>query len=113
MKFAFICSLFIFLVTNVGCAGKGPNPIRVEQYNDKFLSCKEIEQEVQKAIAGQNFERAGADELDRQNLTAYIAGQLLLFPMLAMDVTGSKEIELNAIKRRMVRLQQLSADKGC
>ena len=53
------------------------------------------------------------NNVERRNLTAFIAGQILLVPLLGMDVTGSAKIERNAIFKLMQILQALAEKQEC
>ena len=46
-------------------------------------------------------------------MATWIAGQILLFPMLGMDVTESNKIERHAIVKRMEHLRKLADEKNC
>lgn len=91
-----------------GCVGSGANPIRVININDQNITCKEVEKEAEHLLSSANFKSIKKIRTNKINLATWIAGQLLLFPMLAMDVKGSSEIEQQAIIKRLEMLQLLS-----
>ena len=100
-------------ITLSSCAGVKPQPIRIENFDDHLLSCNDISNETNKLMTLTHAKTNEKNSVDRSNLTAYIAGQLLLFPLLGMDVTGSAKIERNAIFKRLQRLQRLSEKQTC
>jgi hypothetical protein len=101
------------LFTLTACAGTPPNPIRIEQLNDSSLSCDEIKHQVQDIMSFILVKKLGEKDEDFQNMAAWIAGQFLLIPMLGMDVTGARKIEMNAFSKRLSRLQGLAEGKKC
>ena len=105
-KLSFLLTLL--LVNLIGCAGSGANPIRVMQINDNDLSCNQIEAEVGYLFSSVNFKMIENKRTKNINIASWIGGQLLLLPMLTMDVKGSAQIERQAIIRRLERLQVLS-----
>ena len=78
------------------------------QINDNNLSCNQIEVEVEYLFSSVNFKMIENKRTKNINIASWIGGQLLLFPMLTMDVKGSAQIERQAIIRRLERLQILS-----
>ena len=102
--------LIFFILHLTSCAGTGANPIRVININDELLTCQEIEREVEFLFSSANLKGLEKKKTKNVNLASWIGGQLLLFPMLAMDVKGSAEIERKAIIKRLERLQLLSED---
>ena len=105
-KLSFLLALLLFNL--IGCAGSAANPIRVMQINDKNLSCNQIEVEVEYLFSSVNFKMIENKRTKNINIASWIGGQLLLLPMLMMDVKGSAQIERQAIIRRLERLQVLS-----
>ena len=97
----------LILVIISGCAGSGAYPIRVISINDESLTCQEIEKEAENLLSSANFKGIEQKRTNNINLATWIGGQLLLFPMLAMDVKGSAEIEQQAMIKRLERLQLL------
>ena len=103
----------LIILTLAGCAGRAPEPVRVFQIADESLNCAGIENEVRRALDQSGIDHREGMRTSRANLAKYISGQLLLFPLLTMDVTGSAQIERNALVRRLERLKELSEEKGC
>jgi hypothetical protein len=108
---------FLFLISSsltiAGCAGTGANPIRVIQINDENLTCEEIKTEVNDLLLAAGFKQNEEELTNITNVYTWVLGQLLLFPLLAMDVSGSSEIERKAIFRRLERLQSFAQMKEC
>ena len=105
--------VFIGAVTLSSCTGAKPQPIRTENFNDHLLTCIDISDEIDKLMNLTQTKTIEKNSVERRNLTAFIAGQILLFPMLGMDVIGSAKIERNAIFKRMQILQTLSEKREC
>ena len=103
----------IGVITLSACDGVQSQPSRIENCDDHLLSCNDISNETNKLMTLTHAKTNEKNSVDRSNLTAYIAGQLLLFPLLGMDVTGSAKIERNAIFKRLQRLQRLSEKQTC
>jgi hypothetical protein len=95
------------------CTGAKPQPIRTEDFNDHLLTCKDISDEISVLMTLTHAKTAEKNNVESRNLTAFIAGQIFLFPMLGMDVIGSAKIERNAIFKRIQRLQTLSEKQEC
>ena len=112
MMNGFVLNL-IFLMVLLGCAGPAPDPVRVYRYDDANLKCQEIVEEVNKLFVKIGVETEDDDRVMAQNVTAYITGQLFLLPMLAMDVSGSNQIEKVALRKRIQRLKELSNAQSC
>jgi len=104
--------LFVSL-SLIGCAGSLTIPERVYRHTDASLSCSDIEREATSLMQG--IEELGESiSSDRvKNLSVWLAGQLLLFPMLAMDVSGNKQLQRTSVLRRLERLKDLAEDKMC
>ena len=96
-----------------GCANSEPNPLRVTRISDQALTCYQIESEVKTLLASAGIKDEEIRKEGQQNLTAFVAGSLLLLPLLAMDVSGSETIEKRAIYLRVQRLGKLSNQKDC
>jgi hypothetical protein len=109
----FLLCLISTSLTLIGCAGTGANPIRVIQINDENFTCEEIKTEVNDLLLTAGFKRNEEQITDITNVYTWVLGQFLIFPLLAMDVTGSSEIERNAIFRRLERLQSFAQIKEC
>jgi len=109
----YLSKLFIVLFALTACAGTPPNPIRIEQLSDSSLSCDEIKRQVQDIMSFILVKKLGEKGEDFQNMAAWITGQFLLIPMLGMDVTGARKIEMNAFSKRLSRLHGLAEGKKC
>ena len=105
--------LIPYMSVLIGCAGQAPQPIRTVQHTDINLRCADIENEITSYIPKAQLKNAENDTVDQYNMATWIAGQILLFPMLGMDVTGSNKIERNAIVKRMEHLRKLADEKNC
>ena len=97
----------------LGCGGNAPKPIRVSSASDVHLSCADIKRQVIELLDRANAKSAEAVDSDSSNLSIWIAGQILLLPMIGMDVTGAAEIERRAIVKRIDRLKSLAQTKEC
>tara|TARA_B100000989_G_C19231300_1_gene339996 strand:- start:168 stop:542 length:375 start_codon:yes stop_codon:yes gene_type:complete len=95
------------------CTGSKPQPIRTENFHDYLLTCNDISNEIVKLMNLTQTKTTEKNNVERRNLTAFIAGQILLVPLLGMDVTGSAKIERNAIFKRMQILQALAEKQEC
>lgn len=116
MQNTFKCTLSLLLPLMLllsGCANTSPEPIRVARASDAFMSCNSIRLETSSLLKQIGMSEKEISWKKVQNTTAWISGQLLLLPTLAMDVSGSSNIEAKAITMRMKRLNQISADKKC
>lgn len=106
--------LLIFIILNlVSCAGTGPNPTRVYQFDDKDLTCSDILNEFDSILIDLNINLDNHKQTRKKNISYYIAGQLLLIPTLGMDVTGSNEIKKRSLVMRLERLEELSKINNC
>lgn len=105
-------ALILSLLT-MGCSNSLPQPILVYRQSDLELSCQEIENEVESILITNIGLKKEIKDTKQDNLALFITGQLLLFPTLGMDVTGSREIELNAYTIRLSRLKDLADMKVC
>lgn len=111
LKYALL--VFLYAIVLSACTGAKPQPIRTEDFHDHLLTCKDISDEISVLMTLTHAKTTEKNNVERRNLTAFIAGQILLFPMLGMDVIGSAKIERNAIFKRIQRLQTLSEKQEC
>ena len=111
MKNTVTCISILALLS--GCANTAPEPIRVSRASDTSLNCTDIKLETSLLLQRLGISEQDISRKKVQNVTAWISGQLLLVPTLAMDVSGSSNIEAKAITLRMERLSKLSANKKC
>ena len=107
-------SLSVFLVLVItACANSSPDPVRVFSATDQSMSCAQLSREVDALLTSANLTEEQKRKVEAQNLTAFITGQLLLLPTLAMDVSGSEQIRAKSIAMRLERLKTLSQEKVC
>jgi len=106
-----IFALSFLLLT--GCANSTPDPLRVYRSNDSALTCEQLDSEVTNLFLESGMKESDLKRTGNQNLTAFITGQLFLFPLLAMDVSGAGSIENRAVFLRIKRLGELGVRKGC
>ena len=96
-----------------GCAGAPAQPVRVSRVTDGELTCDHIHEESIGLLTAAGIKDAEVDIMRTTNVAAFIAGHILLVPLLAMDATGGREIEHRAIQKRLERLQRLAIDSDC
>ncbi|MDG1948469.1 MAG: hypothetical protein P8I49_02265 [SAR86 cluster bacterium] len=104
--------LLIILILS-SCAGTGPKPVRVFQPNDQYLSCSNILNEVDNILFQLDVNVDNHKLTRRDNVAYFITGQLLLIPMLGMDVSGSNQIKKKSLVMRLERLKEISTNNGC
>ena len=95
------------------CTGDPAKPTRVYRIGDAQLGCEAIETESRELMSALGVTEADRTRLDNQNLGLFIAGVLVALPLLAMDVTGAREVEWRAYRSRLERLEELARERGC
>ena len=103
----------ILIVTISGCGGQAANLVPRFQLGDEKRSCNALYAEmksIEDEIVVKNHKRKERDTL---NVILFIIGFPLIVPWFLMDVKGSYEVEIDALKTRKVHLEIIFADKNC
>jgi hypothetical protein len=96
----------------LGCGGRAPNPVMVQQYDDERRSCHALERELV-FIEGEIQRLMPQTEKTGKNVALAISGYFLLVPWLYMDLSKAEQMEVDAYRQRYNRLLILSEEKGC
>ncbi len=110
-KFLSTSSVCLALVI-VGCGGKSPNPVSLNQPDDEKLSCEGLKSE----IAMNEVEIAKLiprEDATGKNVVLGVTGFFLIFPWFFMDFKEGEAIEIQALRGRNQRLREVAADKDC
>ena len=100
------------LVVLIGCAGRAPNPVMIQQYGDGKKSCQALEQDMA-FIQGEIQRLLPETEKTGTNTALGITGFFLIVPLFFMDLTQSEQIEVNAFRQRYNHLLIIARDKEC
>jgi len=108
--------IFTFLLVAMfvvsSCAGRSANPVMVQQYGDRELSCEGLE--MQMSMIDQEIRRKIPDtHKTGKNVALGVAGWFLLVPWFFMDFSKAEQIEIDALRQRYNHLVIMAHEKGC
>lgn len=103
----------LLTVTTAGCGGSAPNPVPRYQPNDNSKSCKALFAEIQSIDDELVLKNKKKCDRDTWNVIFVVTGLLVVVPFFFMDLKGSHEIEIDALKERKIILDKIYFDKGC
>ncbi|HAS54105.1 MAG: hypothetical protein A2X56_01835 [Nitrospirae bacterium GWC2_57_13] len=94
------------------CAGRIARPIQAVWPTDETLSCEDMLEE--RRMNGGEIARLRAEKgrRTRHNTEALCLG-FCIVPLFTMDLTDAQDIEIDAYKERIRRLEDLSRQKNC
>jgi len=97
-----------------GCAGRDAVPVSAYSPNDKEMSCRELDTEIQRnndVLRDRVGEAAGTEQ---RNIVVGATALLLFWPALfAMDLKDAAGTEATSLEQRNVVLAQLAAKGRC
>jgi len=108
-----ICSLLVFCIFFVGCAGHEPNPIASYIPGDENKSCKMLKAEISQIQTEIRTKQQQKETKDFWNVAELIGGFFIIIPWFFMDVKGAEKAEAEALKTRRNRLMLIATEKGC
>ena len=106
-----LASILIALLL-LGCGGRAPNPVMVQQYDDERRSCHALERELV-FIEGEIKRLMPQTEKTGKNVALGVSGYFFLVPWLFMDLSKAEQVEIDAYRQRYNRLLILSEENGC
>jgi hypothetical protein len=108
---AIFTGLFLAVVV-VGCAGKAPHPVLVQQYGDDKKSCDVLEREMT-FIVGEIQRLTPLADKTVKNLAMGAASLFLQVPVFMMDLSQAEQVEIDAYRQRYNHLLMIAEEKNC
>ncbi|MEQ8814040.1 MAG: hypothetical protein RLO51_02275 [Thalassobaculum sp.] len=109
-----LCALTCAGLMMAGCAGRDAVPVSAYLPNDKEMSCREVDTEIQR---NNDLLRAKVREVadtEQRNIVVGAAALILFLPAaLAMDLKDAAGTEANSLEQRNAVLAQLAAKGRC
>lgn len=99
--------LLAVLVMVTACAGRTASPVMATQYDDRNLSCEEMQSEIRGIELKIHELLPQTDKMQGKNAGLAVAG-LFFFPAwFFMDLSNAEKIEVEAFKVRYEHLSRL------
>jgi hypothetical protein len=112
MKMSSIPIGIITAVLVIGCGGRPPNPVMIQQFGDDRKSCPALEREMS-FIQGEIQRLVPQTEKTGKNVALGVTGFFFLVPLLFMDLSQAEQIEVDAYRQRYNHLLIIAGDKNC
>ena len=107
-----MCSLLICSLLLIGCGGQAANPVSRYMLGDELKSTQTLKSEVSNIDDEIAATKKSKTDRDIWNIIFIATGIFVIFPFFFMDVKGSHEAEIKALKARKQQLMILYHQQG-
>jgi hypothetical protein len=108
-----LCLVSTVAIFTAGCGGHAANPVDRYMLGDEKKSCEALYAEMAQIDEDIVLKNKEKDNRDVTNIVCFVAGIFIIVPFFFMDVKGSQEVEIDALRSRKNALQIIFTDKGC
>ena len=112
MKLNAMAIVVITAALVIGCAGRAPNPVMIQQYGDDKKSCQALEREMT-FIQGEIQRLVPQTEKTGKNVALGVTGFFFIVPLFFMDLSKAEQMEVDAYRQRYNHLLIIAGDKEC
>jgi len=105
---ASVCAIFV-----AGCGGQAAHPVQANQPGDQNRSCNALRAQMSQVSQDIVIKNKEKDTRDFWNIVEFCTGFIVIVPWFFMDIKGSHEVEIAALKTRKNTLAILYEDKNC
>jgi len=101
-----LCTLLALVIFFAGCGGSAPNPVDRYMLGDEKKPCNSLYAElsqIDEEIVLKTKQKKGRDV---KNVICFVTGFLVIVPWFFIDVKGSHEAEIDALKARKNTLRR-------
>ena len=112
MKAYPVLAAVLLIGLTVGCAGRAPNPVMIQQYGDDNKSCQGLEREMT-FIHGEIQRLVPQTEKTGKNVALGVTGFFFIVPLFFMDLSKAEQIEIDAYRQRYNHLLIIAGDREC
>ena len=111
-KFTSFVTLLSLVASLAGCAGRTPQPVMINQFDDHSKSCDSLRYEMMHVQGELNRLMPKKDKTSK-NVALGVAGCFFLVPWFFMDFKNGEGAEYDAYQQRYNHLSMISHSKKC
>ncbi len=108
-----LCCSLALMIFIAGCGGHMANPVERYSPGDENKSCNALKAETEQLDQEIVLKQQEIKKRDGLNIVYFVTGWFIIVPWFFMDVKGSQEVELDALRARKKALSIIYADNGC